>query len=156
MPSRRDLIRMTDDELRSFLEEQRIVIAATHGRRGWPHVMPLWYIVRGDRLLSWTYEKSQKVRNVERNPRATLLVEDGHTYTEMRGVQIEADTTLHRDDDYCLEFVEELIAKYSDGFESMQGEATDALRQQAAKRTVMEFTPERTVSWDHGKLGGTY
>lgn len=156
MPSRRDLIRMTDEEVRSFLEEQRIVIVATHGHRGWPHVMPLWYIVRGDRILSWTYEKSQKIRNVERDPRATCVVETGGEYTEMRGVQVEAHTTLHRDDDFCLGFVEELIARYSDGFTQMKGDPKADLREQAAKRTVMEFVPERTVSWDHGKLGGTY
>ena len=75
--SRRDQIRMTDDEVGAFLDEERTVICATNGRDGWPHLMPLWYVVRDGRLWSWTYAKSQKTRNLERDPRATLLVESG-------------------------------------------------------------------------------
>ncbi|MFX8999760.1 pyridoxamine 5'-phosphate oxidase family protein, partial [Acinetobacter baumannii] len=71
MSSRRAQIAMTDTELGAFLEEQRVVICATNGPRGWPHLMPLWYVVRGEEIWAWTYAKSQKVRNLERDPRAT-------------------------------------------------------------------------------------
>ena len=75
--SRRDQIAMSAEEVAGFLAEQRVVICATNGPRGWPHLMPLWYMVRGEDIWAWTYAKSQKVRNLERDARATLQVEDG-------------------------------------------------------------------------------
>ena len=72
MPSRRDQIAMTEDELRAFVAEQMIVSVATIGPRGRPHLVPLWYSPDGIVLRSWTYAKSQKAKNLERDPRATL------------------------------------------------------------------------------------
>jgi len=78
--SRRDQIRMSDAEVLAFLEEERTVVCATNGRRGWPHLMPLWYVLRptGDEgapeVWAWTFAKSQKAKNLERDPRATLRV----------------------------------------------------------------------------------
>ena len=74
MPSRRDLIRMTDDELRAFLDEQRIVSVATTGPNGRPHLVPLWYVADGFELSGWTFAKSQKAKNLERDPRATVQI----------------------------------------------------------------------------------
>src|SRR3954452_15846593 len=98
--SRRDQIRMSDEEVRGFLEEERTVICATNGRRGWPHLMPLWYVVRdtgpdgGPQLWAWTFAKSQKTRNLERDPRATLQVEGGEEYPQLRGVMLECDVVI--------------------------------------------------------------
>ena len=94
MSGRRDAIVMSDGELAAFLETERTVVCATNGPRGWPHLMPLWYVVRDGELWAWTFAKSQKVKNLERDPRATLQVEAGETYDQLRGVMIEA-----RDDD---------------------------------------------------------
>ena len=71
--SRRDQIRMSDEEVATFLDEQRTVICATNGRDGWPHLMPLWYVVRDGHLWSWTYAKAQKTRNLERDSRASSV-----------------------------------------------------------------------------------
>src|ERR671922_2977687 len=95
----RAAIRMTDAEAAAFLSGQRTVICATLGRDGWPHLMPLWYVVRDGELWSWTYAKSQKVHNLERDERVTLEVETGEAYEELRGVMIRARTVLHRDTD---------------------------------------------------------
>src|SRR3954463_14818203 len=94
--SRRDQIVMSADEAAALLDEPRALVCATNGRDGWPHLMPLWYVVRDGELWAWTYAKSQKVRNLERDDRATLQVEDGHTYAELRGLIIRARCDLHR------------------------------------------------------------
>ena len=85
MPSRRDQIKLTDDELAQLLDEERVVVVSSFGPRGWPHSMPLWFTVRDGEIWVWTFAKSQKVKNLERDPRATLLVEAGEEYTELRG-----------------------------------------------------------------------
>src|SRR5919206_4737699 len=97
MASRRDEITLDSDEQRRLLEKERVVAVASLGPRGWPHVMPLWYVPRDGEIWIYTYAKSQKVKNLERDPRATLLIETGVEYTELRGVQIEAEAELIRD-----------------------------------------------------------
>jgi PPOX class probable F420-dependent enzyme len=154
--SRRDQITLTDAEQAELLDAERVVTVASHGPRGWPHVMPLWYVVREGRIWIWTYAKSQKVRNLERDPRATLLVETGTEYTELRGVQIEAAAHIHRDLDTVFGFAKELTVRYSEGIESVEGDAAEALKAQAPKRVAVEFEAKRTATWDHRKLGGTY
>jgi len=154
--SRRDQIKLSEDEQRGLLDSERVVVVASFGPRGWPHVMPLWYVVREGRIWIWTYAKSQKVRNLERDDRATLLVETGTEYSELRGVQIEAEAQLHRDHDTVFEFAKELTVRYAEGIDSVEGDAAEALRAQAPKRVAIEFEPKRIASWDHRKLGGTY
>ena len=77
---------MSDEEVLAFLDEERVVTCATHGPRGWPHLMPLWFLVRDGEIWAWTYAKSQKVLNLERDARATLQVEAGTEYHELRGL----------------------------------------------------------------------
>jgi len=156
MASRRDQIKLTPDEQLELLAEERVVIATTIGPRGWPHSMPLWFVVRDGDIWAWTFGKSQKVRNLERDNRCTLLVEAGHEYQELRGIQIEAETEIIRDTDEVFEFAKELTVRYADGIDSIEGDAAEALRAQAPKRVALHFKPVRTATWDHRKLGGTY
>ena len=156
MPSRRDLIKLSDEEQRELLESERTVVVSTIGPRGWPHVMPLWYVPREGEVWVWTYAKSQKVKNLERDLRATLLIETGFEYGELRGIQIEAEAELVRDTEQIVEFAEELTVRYTSGIDSIEGDAAAALRAQAPKRVAIRFHPRRVASWDHRKLGGTY
>jgi PPOX class probable F420-dependent enzyme len=152
--SRRGQIAMSAEEVAGFLDEQRVVVCATHGPHGWPHLMPLWYTVRDGDVWAWTYAKSQKVRNLERDDRATLQVEHGVEYQELRGVMIEAQTVIHRDTDVVAEFGAELFQRYGAG--ATGPEFLEVVRAQAAKRVALQFHPQRTATWDHRKLGGVY
>ena len=156
MASKRDLIKLTPEEQLELLDQERVVIATTNGPRGWPHSMPLWYVVRDGELWAWTFAKSQKVKNLERDNRCTLLVETGVEYTELRGVQIEAETEIIRDHDTVLEFAKELTLRYAPGLESIDGDAAAGLEAQVPKRVALHFHPARTATWDHRKLGGGY
>src|SRR5947209_11792009 len=131
---RREQIQMTQDELRAFVDQQRTVICATNGVQGWPHLMPLWYVVRGADIWAWTYAKSQKVRNLERDPRATLQIETGDSYDQLRGVMIEAETEIHRDLDVVAGVGAALSARYGGG--EPGPEALAAVRAQAPKRVA--------------------
>jgi len=156
MPSRRDQIKLTDAELRGLIDEERIVVVSSIGPRGWPHSMPLWYVPREGDVWIWTYAKSQKVKNLERDPRATLLIETGIEYGELRGVQIEAEAELIRDTGRIVDFAKELTVRYSQGISSVEGDAAAALEAQAPKRVAIHFHPRRIATWDHSKLGGVY
>jgi len=156
MPSRRDQIKLSESEQRELIDTERTVVVATFGPRGWPHLMPMWFVPRDGEIWVWTYAKSQKVRNLERDARTTLLIETGHEYTELRGVMIEAEAVIERDHDVVFEFGKELTMRYSEGISSVEGNAAEAMRAQAAKRVAIHFEPRRTATWDHRKLRGTY
>ncbi len=149
--SRREQIKMSGEELAAFLDEQRVVVVATIGPRGWPHLMPLWYVVREGELWAWTYGKSQKAKNLERDARATLQLETGERYDELRGVMIEAETVVHRDTERVAALGSELYRRYTG-----HSDVEEMIRAQAPKRIALQFVPRRTTSWDHRKLGGTY
>jgi len=147
--SRRAQIVMSAEEVAAFLDEQRVVTCATLGRDGWPHLMPLWYVVRDGELWAWTYAKSQKVRNLERDRRCTLQVETGDSYDQLRGVMLKAEAVIHRE--HVLELGVEIFERYTGGPVD-----PEALAAQAAKRVGLQFTVRETASWDHRKLAGVY
>ncbi len=159
---------MGTDEVAAFLEQERTVVCATIGPRGWPHLMPLWYVLRertegrpGPQLWAWTYAASQKVRNLERDPRATLQVEAGEEYQELRGVMLECEVAIHRDLEIVKALGHELFARYA----APRGEPAPAelpaevgaiIDQQASKRVALQFIELDRATWDHRKLGGVY
>ena len=151
---------MTDAEAAAFLREQRTVICATNGKDGWPHLMPLWFVVRQDTLWAWTFAKSQKTRNLERDARATLQLETGEEYQELRGIMVETDVTIHTDVEVVLGVGLEVFARYAPPGAAagapLAEEVSAMVAAQAAKRVAFEFVERRRTSWDHRKLGGTY
>jgi len=164
MPNRRDQIAMTPDEVAAFLAEERTVVCATNGHEGWPHLMPLWFVVRPTgpdgrpELWAWTFAKSQKVRNLERDPRATLQVEAGTAYPELRGVMFECEVGIVRDVEEVLPLGLEIFARYAPpgAPADLAPEVRAMVRQQAEKRVGLRFAERRRASWDHRKLGGVY
>jgi PPOX class probable F420-dependent enzyme len=146
---------MSVTELARFLDEERVLTCATLGPNARPHLMPLWYVRDGLTLYAWTYGKSQKVRNLEREPRATVQIEAGRDrYGELRGVMLECDVAIDRDSARVADVGARLIARYT-GVEP-SADAQERVRKDAAKRVVLRFTTTRIVSWDHRKLGGAY
>jgi PPOX class probable F420-dependent enzyme len=145
---------MSDQEVADFVAEQRVVVCGTSGPHGWPHLMPLWYVVREGQIWAWTYAKSQKARNLERDDRATLQIEDGERYEELRGVMIEAHAVLHRDTEDVARLGRDIYQRYGVG--ALGDEFMDAVRAQAIKRVALQFVPARVASWDHRKLQGVY
>ncbi|MGO9321786.1 MAG: pyridoxamine 5'-phosphate oxidase family protein [Solirubrobacteraceae bacterium] len=166
--SRREQIRMSEAEAAAFLAGERTVTCATIGPRGWPHLMPLWYVLRelqageaGPRLWAWTYGVSQKVRNMQRDPRVTLQVEAGELYQELRGVMLECDVVVHGDLHTVKALGHEIFARYASPrgqppAMELPAEVGEMVDRQAGKRVALEFVERRRTTWDHRKLGGVY
>lgn len=152
--SRRDQIRMSEEEIRDFLAQSRTVILNSIGSDGVPHPIPMWYAIEDDgAIVMTTYATSQKIKNLKRDPRVSLLVEAGTDYSELRGVVFYGTAELVHD----VEDVTDILIAAS----LRQGTAvTDTIRAQmrrtAEKRTGIRVRPEKVVSWDHRKLGGAY
>ena len=157
MPSRRDAIAMTMEEIRVYLKEQERLILTSNGPSGYPHPMPMNFVFDDqDRYLVTTFRKSQKVRNIEHDPRCALLVESGHQYSELKSVLGYAEAEIIDDPAFTAEVMTALGRKE----EARNGEMTEEARQQALssapKRVVIVFKPDAYISWDHTKLDGRY
>jgi PPOX class probable F420-dependent enzyme len=155
--SRRDQIRMTPEEVSRFLEASKTIILCSIGHDGFPHPMPMWYGVEDDgSVVMSTFTKSQKIRNLERDPRVSLLAEAGESYEQLRGVVIYGEAQLVPDAERVVDILMSVTRR-----SGAVGDADEATLRQgvlgtAKKRTGIRVKPGRIVSWDHRKLGGVY
>lgn len=156
MPSRREQIRMSPEEVQAYLAGQRRIILVTNGPGGLPHPVPMNYGVTPDgRIVLTAFARSQKVLNLERDPRAALLVESGGEYGELKGVIAWADVEFVRDFEAMRALMQHINPGGTTRFEpGSQREAQ--VRASMAKRVVLLFTPFRYASWDHSRLGEAY
>jgi PPOX class probable F420-dependent enzyme len=150
MPNVRDSIRLTDEEIESFFESAKTIVIATNNHDGYPHLVPMWFSMLGGLVHMHTYKSSQKVRNIERDPRGSVLVEDGEDYDKLRGVFVRGRFQVVDDLDLCYRIAVASARKYQGLSEDQAGAA---LRYYVRKRVAVIFHPERTSSWDHGKIG---
>jgi PPOX class probable F420-dependent enzyme len=153
MPKRRDQVAMSDDEMWSFIASQKTVQVATLNRDGAPHLVPLWFALVNGEIVLETFSKSQKVKNLERDPRLTLLFEAGDRYEELRGVTLYARAELVREVERVHKLHMAVLRRNTDYSEEILEQVT---RGMAHKKTALVIKPERSFSWDHGKLGGSY
>ena len=146
---------MSDDEIDAFLRATRKVQVATLGKDGTPHLTTLFHVVddRG-RIAFWTYGRSQKIRNLERDPRISLLVEDGEDYFELRGVSVRGTAEVVRDLDAVREIGIAVALRMigADTPDALGDLGMAEVERQAAKRVAVVVTPDHTASWDHRKL----
>jgi PPOX class probable F420-dependent enzyme len=150
--SQREQIRMTDDEIARFLEAGQTLAVATINPDGAPHLVAMWYTLVDGKIAFWTYAKSQKTLNLQRDPRLTCLLESGETYGTLRGVQIHGTATLITEPARVREIGEALYRRNNDSAFGEQSQQIVAA--QAPKRVVVIVEPTHIASWDHAKLGG--
>ena len=151
-PVARPDISMSDQEVAAYLGARRDATLASIGRNGFPHQVAMWFVPQPARILMWTYRRSQKALNLRRNPRASLLVQDGETYDTLRGVAVQGEVELLEDLHQVLEIGSALQARYGDAY----GDDPDAYRatiaNQAPKRVGILLPMTEVFSWDFGKL----
>ncbi len=160
MPNRRSQIAMTDGEMQTFLADSKTAVLTTLDRNGWPHSVAMWFVPptpgEDGALRMWTYRKSQKTKNLERDPRAALLVETGVGYGELRGILVRAEIEVVDDFEPVRAIGLALHERYVGPWGG--GEGDDAMlaeiERQARKRVGLIMPLERVASWDHRKLGG--
>ena len=151
MTRRRPDISLSPQEITDYLEHQRIGVLATNGRDGFPHQMPMWYVTEKDRVLMWTYARSQKVINLRRDPRASFVIDDGETYATLRGVLLQGTVELITEPSEVTRVGVRLRLRYNPG--SDIAAAREDIERQAPKRVIIALAPTKIMSWDHRKLG---
>ena len=154
MAKKRDLIRMSDEEIWPFIESRKSLQVATLNKDGSVQLTTLWFAVVDGAIVFETFTKAQKVVNLKRDPRIAVLVEDGTTYNELRGVSINARAELVEDPAEGERFATHILRRNNP--EVPEDMVPQAAKMMAQKRTVVVIRPERIASWDHRKLAGVY
>ncbi|MDQ6697259.1 MAG: TIGR03618 family F420-dependent PPOX class oxidoreductase [Actinomycetota bacterium] len=151
--SRRDQIRMTDDEVDAFIHSRQTMNVATFNHDGSIHLVAMWYGFLEGKPAFETYQKSQKVANLRRDGRMTVLMEDGDRYEELRGVELVGTGEVLDQRDDVITVAHSVVERYMDVKPEDAAAAAEIL---SNKRVAVAMTIERVVSWDHRKLGGSY
>jgi PPOX class probable F420-dependent enzyme len=154
MPSRRGSIALTQDEQDTFLKEGWTLQVASMGPKGYPHLVAMWYVLDGGEIVFTTFRKSQKVINLQRNPKLTVMLESGKGYSELRGLVIEGDGEIVDDPQFTAKVMAKVGEKYN-GIPAPM-ETPEAALKVAGKRVVIRVKVAEIYSWDHSKLGGVY
>ena len=154
-------ITMTATEIQDFLSAGRKVLqVATLGKDGAPHLAPMWFVMDEGKIVFRSFTKSQKIVNLNRDPRLSVLVESGDAYAELQGVMIRGTATLVTDPTYVLKIYGGLAARYpmvgNDPIELDDEALENAFGRFASKNTAVIVEPTSISSWDHTKLGGAY
>ena len=154
MASGRDAVRLSEDEVQQLLAENLKVQVASNGHDGFPHLTTLFYVVVDGRIAFWTYGRSQKIRNLERDPRVTALVEDGTDYFELRGVSVRGRAEIVTDRERILEIGSAVATRMlnAESFEALGELGRQTVEKQATKRVAVIIHPEQVATWDHRKM----
>ena len=154
MSKGRDAVKLTEQEIQGLLEENLKVQIASIGPDGVPHLSTLFYVVRDGRIAFWTYARSQKIKNLERDPRVTALVEDGVDYFELRGVSITGRAEIVRDVEGIYSIGAEVATRMvaAESFEALGDFGRETVEKQARKRVAVIVHPDKVASWDHRKM----
>jgi general stress protein 26 len=155
MAGRRSQITMSTDEQYAYIESQKILNVATIGPSGHPHLVAMWYAHVDGELTFWTFAKSQKIVNLRRDPKMTGLIESGESYNELKGIELVGTGEIVEEYERVLAIGKAVAVRYN-GEAALSDAALPFIEAQARKRLGVVFRIERTVTWDHTKLGGGY
>jgi len=144
---------MSDDEISAFLEAGRDLQVASINADGTPHLVTMWYAMQDGEIAFWTYGKSQKILNLRRDPRLSVLVATGEVYEQLKGVSIQGQAEIVDDPDDVLRYGEAVYERY---WGPLNDTVREGVRAMGAKRVVIVVKPDKILSWDHSKLGGSY
>ena len=153
-PAGRASVSMSEAEVADYLAASMKVQVASIGPDGTPHLTTLFYVLDDTgRIAFWTYATSQKVKNLERDPRISCLVETGTDYFELAGVSIRGTAEIVRDEDR-IRAIGTAVTHAMSGGADLGDLGREIVEKQVRKRVGVVVTPAKVASWDHSKMAG--
>ena len=148
--NQRSQIVMDADEIAEFIDQSRTATMATIGPTGTPHLVAMWFAVIDGQIWFETKARAQKTVNLRRDHRITVMIEDGLTYDQLRGVSIEGTGEIVEDPDAIWKVGVDVWERYNGPYTE---DVRPLVEVMLHKRVVVRVDPIRTRSWDHRKLG---
>ena len=113
--SRRNQIELTEEEISEYLIKSRTMILVSNGKDGYPHPMPMWYAIDDKKCIYMTtFRKSQKVKNLRKDPKAALLIESGDAYQELKSLIIYTNVELIEEVEAVKDILEQIALQRGD------------------------------------------
>jgi nitroimidazol reductase NimA-like FMN-containing flavoprotein (pyridoxamine 5'-phosphate oxidase superfamily) len=150
---RRSQVALTADEQAAFLNESHVAALSTVDKDGFPHLVAMIFVAREGAIFMTSWAKAQKVLNIRRNPKVGILIEDGATYADYRGISIRGTCEIIEDPEEVLGIMRSIVGRQ---VEPAATEPPPGSFDHIAKRVALKITPVKIASWDHRKLGGRY
>lgn len=147
--NRRSEIKMSPEEIDAFLHEEKTATMCSMHPDGSIHAVAMWYGFVDGVVAFETKAKSQKVQNLRRDPRLTILVEAGESYDQLRGVELVGKARIIEDEDTLWKLGVSVWERYYGPYDESQKEALSFMLH---KRVTVTIDTEKIVSWDHRKL----
>ena len=130
---------LSSDEIQQILsKKERWIALTTVGPDGFPHTVPIGYFPVGEKLLLGCRDGTQKVKNIERNEKVSLLWENGRGKECLMGILFQGTARIVRDD------AERLIFK-KEACRQRDVEPPDSVNPDSV---YIEVTPVKTISWN--------
>lgn len=148
--NQRSQVEMTPEEISAYLPTRRTATLITIGPTGHPHAVAMWFAIIDDVLWFETKTKAQKAVNIRRDPRVTVLIEDGLTYDTLRGVSLEGRAEIVDDPEALWAVGVNMWQRYHGPYSE---EVKPMVESMLHKRVAVRVDVDRTRSWDHRKLG---
>lgn len=136
-------VSFTREEAYSYLDSRPgWLILTTIGRDGYPHSVPIGYFRVGEDIYVGGREGTQRLRNVERNPKVAALVESGGSMQDIRGLMVQGDAEVVRDPARVLELVREAARRRGTPESDLPKEPRPGV-------AYIRIRPRRFISWDY-------
>lgn len=141
-------IAMSPAERDDYLDSQRTCRVATLGPDG-PHATPLWFVWHGGVVWLYSITRSQRWADLQKDPRIGIVVDSGHEYGQLRGVEIAG----------TVEVVAEVPRTGEPNAELPEVEARFATKYFGSdemfhdgRHAWLKVVPAKISSWDFRKL----
>lgn len=136
--------KLSDEQIADYLDSRPgWAVLSTIDKDGFPHSVPLGYFRLGRDIVMGVRDGTRKVANVERNPKVSVLLEDGSSMADIRGVMLQGHARIVREHDEALQLARE-------GARSRGVQESDWPTEPRAGAAYIRMTPVRTLSWDYG------
>lgn len=136
--------KLSDEQIEAYLDSRPgWAVLSTIDTDGFPHSVPLGYFRFGRDIVMGVRDRTRKVANVENNPNVSILLEDGSTMADIRGVMLQGHARIVREAGEALELARE-------GARARGVPEADWPTAPRPGAAYIRMTPVRTLSWDYG------
>jgi len=136
---------LTKDEVHAYMDSKPgWIVLTTIGRDGFPHSIPIGYFRLGDDIYLGCRAGTQKLKNIERNPLVSLLLQSGDKRSDIKGVMIQGEGTVMGAPADVLRLSREAARLRG----TLESDLPSEPRPDAA---YIRVSPQRIISWDYGR-----
>jgi nitroimidazol reductase NimA-like FMN-containing flavoprotein (pyridoxamine 5'-phosphate oxidase superfamily) len=136
---------LSEEGIKELLQRPIVAELATVNVNGEVRITPIWFEHRDGTIVMSTWENSGAARNIKRNPKCSLMIDQSESFPYY-GVHYWGTATIEGPEN-DVEGIGKMFARYMNGDVNASTEYAKQLVGWG-KRVYIHFKPERKSSWD--------